>query len=100
MPYYQFVEKDEIRFGNTDLVLKGGFQNVTSHINPPASQSLMNVLSNNRGGPGQSLTESEASGGSHFCFGNDLTQKNKVESIIPGEPKFTPSKLEVWAFGN
>lgn len=46
------------------------------------------------------ISELESGAGSHFCFGNDLTQKNKVESIIPGEPKFTPSKLEVWAFGN
>ena len=84
MPYYQHVTGgEEIRFGNTDLVLKDGFSNVTSQITAPTQ----------RGGK-----QPSSSGGSHFCFGNDLTQKNRVESIIPGEHKFTPSKLEVWGF--
>lgn len=88
MPYYQNVDKDELRFGNTDLVLRGGFQNVTSTIVAPSSSKE----------EGRVFGRTEETSGSHFCFGNDLTQKNKVESIIPETHKFAPSKLEVWAF--
>jgi hypothetical protein len=37
MPYYQSTSKDDIRFGNTDLVVKDGFNTVTSHITLPNS---------------------------------------------------------------
>jgi hypothetical protein len=34
----------------------------------------------------------------HFAFGNELFQKNKIDSIIPGKKVFRPSEVEVWAF--
>jgi len=37
------------------------------------------------------------SNGSHFSFGNDLTQTNQVvTSIIPGKKQFSPNKVEVY----
>ena len=36
--------------------------------------------------------------GSHFQFGNDLRQKNHVDSIIPGAHEYHPSIVEVWTF--
>ena len=38
--------------------------------------------------------------GSHFCFGNDLTQRNRVQSVIPNavDIQHKPSKVEVWVF--
>lgn len=66
MPYYQSVDKDEIRFGNTDLVLKGGFQNVTSNIVAPSSGKSEGKIFGKKDG-------TEETNGSHFCFGNDLT---------------------------
>lgn len=91
MPYYQSTSKDFIRFGNTDLVVKDGFNTVTSHITLPNSSGAAS---------GNGQRKDPLNGGSHFFFGNDLTQKNRVDSLIPGEHKYTPSKLEVWAFGN
>lgn len=103
MPYYQQVAGgEEIRFGNTDLVIRDGFTTVTSQIVAPTSRS------GSIGGPNSALKgasgSSAAVGGtgamnfSHFYFGNDLTQRGKVDSLIPGETKFTPSRLEVWTF--
>ena len=34
----------------------------------------------------------------HFAFGNELQQKVKIDSIIPGKRVFRPSEVEVWAF--
>jgi len=34
----------------------------------------------------------------HFAFGNQIFQKNKLESIIPGKPNFRPTVVEVWSF--
>ncbi len=75
------MTKDELRFGNTDLVLKGGFQNVTSRIIAPSSGGMFgksdDKASKFAGRDGGDMN------GSHFCFGNDLTQRKNVESIIP-----------------
>jgi hypothetical protein len=71
MPYYQNVTKDELRFGNTDLVLKGGFQNVTSKIIAPSSGGMFGKSDEKLKFAGRD--EIEAMNGSHFCFGNDLT---------------------------
>lgn len=67
MPYYQFAKKNELRFGNTDLVISEGFNEVKSEIRVPNNHT----------------TELGRNTGSHFCFGNDLTQKDRVPSIIP-----------------
>jgi len=71
MPYYQNVTKDELRFGNTDLVLKGGFQNVTSKIIAPSSGGMLSKLDEKSKFVGKD--DIVAVNGSHFCFGNDLT---------------------------
>lgn len=64
MPYWQSTSKDEIRFGNTDLVIKDSFATVTSHI----------TLPNSSGAPlGNGIRKDQTNGGSHFSFGNDLT---------------------------
>lgn len=37
LDYYQFSSKEELRFGNSDLVIKDGFNSVTSKISVPAA---------------------------------------------------------------
>lgn len=58
-----------IKFGDTDLVIEDDFQSISSVLK-----------------------------GTHFAFGNQLYSKNKIDSIIPGKKKFSPSEVEVWAF--
>lgn len=91
LDYYQFSSKEEIRFGNMDLVINDGFNSVTSKISVPSA------VPENRAGK---MGSSQASQGSHFCFGNDLTQKNRVQCIIPNatDEVLRPSKVEVWTF--
>lgn len=73
MPYWQHVTKDEIRFGNTDLVLKSGLKDVKSYIVPPASQNNnKGDISGGRSGRLVGGTENDSGMGSHFSFGNDL----------------------------
>lgn len=38
LDYYQYAAQDEIRFGNTDLVIKDDFKTVTSKISVPNVQ--------------------------------------------------------------
>eukprot|EP00347_Sterkiella_histriomuscorum_P006480 403352607 len=72
--YYQTTDAREqstrrIKFGDTDLVIQDDFQHVYSQMK-----------------------------NTHFAFGNQLFQKNKIDSIIPGKPNFRPSVVEVWSF--
>lgn len=73
-PHYQVTDVQDqssrrIKFGDTDLVIEDDFQSLTSMLK-----------------------------GTHFAFGNQLTQKHKIDSVIPGKKKFSPSDVEVWAF--
>ena len=91
LPYYQFAKKNELRFGNTDLVISEGFNEVKSEIKVPNNFH------------GESVSASKKVGeytGSHFCFGNDLTQKDRVPSIIPSAvgQNLEPSQVEVYIF--
>ena len=90
MPYYQSSDGQYLKFGNTDLVIADGFQTVTSQIQPPSS--FEGVL----GGDRRGVENRQGVSGSHFSFGNDLTQTNQVSSIIPGKDKFSPSRVEVY----
>jgi hypothetical protein len=36
--------------------------------------------------------------GTHFAFGSQLYQKNRIDSVIPGKKKFNPIEVEVWSF--
>lgn len=67
------------------MVLKGGFQNVTSHIVAPSSGGMFGKSDEGKGGKfsGRDGGDHDGYNGSHFCFGNDLAQKKNVESIIP-----------------
>jgi len=66
----------------------GGLGGDSGHLN--------SVLKDKSGG----LAGSKGQAGSHFCFGNDLTQNIRVLSIIPNEHIFKPTKLEVWVLGD
>ena len=73
MPFYQSSDGSYLQFGNTDLRITDSFQTVTSLIQPPTNYD---------GGPGgdRRVANAEnrqgAGSGSHFSFGNDLTQTN------------------------
>lgn len=86
MDCYQEVREggEEIRFGNTDLVIRENFTQASSQITAP-NQSKAGGADPN-------------AGASYFYFGNDLTQRGKVDSLIPGEQSFVPSRIEVWTF--
>ena len=99
-PGSQYYQKTEIartsevtyiRFGTTDLVIKGPhFNEITSMITPANQGSNGDSLSRmdfgGRGnnsmsqGPGQISTVQP----SCFSFGNDLMPTNSVSSIVPG----------------
>ena len=83
MKYWQYAKKNEIRFGNTDLVLKGGLQTVTSKIGPPNSSSnpkealISSDINGGRNGKSAGAesrdgVNSYAETGSHFYFGSDV----------------------------
>ena len=64
-----------IQFGGDALIIENDFKEVSSRIG--------NVQNPN----------------SKFVFGDELMQKNKVDSIIPGKIKFEqPLEVEVWSF--
>ena len=90
MPYYQSSDGAYLKFGNTDLIISDGFQTVTSNIQPPSSYD--GTMGNER----RVLNADKNNNGSHFSFGNDLTQTNQVSSLIPGKDKFSPTKVEVY----
>lgn len=73
---------------------------MTSKIEAPSSTKVMAKGEDGKmfGGKFGLGADVESTNGSHFAFGNDLTQRNKVESIIPNTPKFSPTHLEVWVF--
>ena len=50
-----------IKFGDTDLIIEDDFNSVTSMLK-----------------------------GTHFAFGSQLYQKNRIDSVIPGKKKFVP----------
>jgi ASC-1-like (ASCH) protein len=58
-----------IKFGDTDLIIENDFSTVTSVLK-----------------------------GTHFAFGSQLYQKNRIDSVIPGKKKFNPIEVEVWSF--
>jgi hypothetical protein len=64
-----------ILFGQVALVIENDFKRVTSrigHLQDPSTQ---------------------------FVFGDELMQKSKVDSIIPGKKEFDPPQaVEVWSF--
>ena len=64
-----------ILFGKVALVIENDFKRVSStigHLQDPNTQ---------------------------FVFGDELMQKNKVDSIIPGATEFQPpERVEVWSF--
>lgn len=66
--YQETLNKDEIKFGDKDLVIHNDFKAVTSEIS-----------------------------GEYFVFGSHLLQ-NKLDSIILDRKQFEPNQVEVWAF--
>ena len=106
-PYYISARNNEIKFGDTDLVIRGDFTNVTSNIRKPQNVNpngpqgqklgldLHNLDKNMIGDQERSMRE-----GSFYQFGKDLTQVNKADAIIPGyklsSEFIKPSKVEVW----
>ena len=71
--FYQQVvpagsQENNLKFGDTDLVIEKNFKSVKSHISS-----------------------------THFVFGTDFLQ-NRIDSIIPDQKEFEPDKIEVWLF--
>jgi len=90
--FYQSSDGQYLKFGSTDLKISDGFQQVSSEIVPPSNDGAV-------GGDRRALgaDDHQNSNGSHFSFGNDLTQTNQVvTSIIPGKKQFSPNKVEVY----
>ena len=100
MPYYQHAERNEvevkIKFGDSYLIIQDQQNDkLESQRGTGMDDERFKCTSEIRQ---PDWANNKSSKPSHFCFGNDLTQKNAVNSIVPGVNKFKIHMLEVWDF--